>query len=608
LETSLREGALFRARHRRRDGSVIPVEVSSRGVLLGDEEVLVSVVRDVSESDAALARILLLNRIHRAINAVDQALVGVRDRGVATRRTCEELVATGAFTAAWLGVPDGSGFLVPEASAGRIEGFFEEISIPLGAGPGERSPAATAFVEERTVVAQDWETDTRLDPLREAGRRRGYRSSAACLVRCGGSVRGVLSIYASEAGVFVPDAVLLLEELARDLGLALDLAEAEERRARAEASLAQSEERYRKLFKENPAPMWVFDVETLRFLDANEATTQLYGYSREELLARTLRDIRPAEDVPALEADVRVARTGIRTSGPWRHLRKDGSERFVEIVTYDVAFEGRAARLVLASDLTERRAAEEEVRRLTAELEERVERRTEELVAKSKELEAFAYSISHDLRAPLRAIDGFSRMIEEEQAARLDEEGRRLLGVVRSNARRMGQLIDDLLAFSRAGRQDLRRSRVETGELVRSVLSELLPEAEREHSDVRIGDLPPAQADPALLRQVFVNLLSNAVKFTSTRPRRRLEVTGRRDGERVTYEIADNGVGFDMRYASKLFGVFQRLHGREFEGTGVGLALVERIVVRHGGTVAARGEVDQGATFTISLPDEGVCS
>ncbi len=842
------EGALYRSLHRRRDGSVVPVEVSSRAVVLGDEELLVSVVRDVSENEAALARVLLLNRIHRAISAVDQALVEVRDRGSVLRRTCEELIATGEFTAAWVGVPDGDGFLVPEASAGRVEGFFEEVSIPLEAGPGEGSPAATAFLEGRSVVAEDWETDPRLGPYREAGRRRGYRSSAACPVWSGGAVRCVLSIYASEPGVFVPDAVLLLEELARDLGLSLDLVEAEERGVRAEASLAESEERYRKLFEQNPAPMWVFDIETLRFLDVNAATTELYGYSREELLARTLRDIRPTDDVPALEADVQVERTGIRRSGPWHHLRKDGRKLLVEIVTHDVTFEGRAARLTLANDVTERarteekiraffdsgmvgaifgdvhgnilaandeflrivgydredlehggprwdaitppewlpidaeriveakqrgictpyekeyfrkdgtrvsvlvgyalvgekreesvgfildqtdrkeasarlavttrlleavvtgssapivtldrdgavtswnpaaeevfgwsaeevigrslpaappkaeaeiRAilaevlsgtpvtgrevrpermdgshvdvvvsaapltgsegavtgavavlvdvsarvrAEEEVRRLNAELEVRVERRTEELLAKSKELDAFAYSISHDLRAPLRAIDGFSRMIEEEQAARLDEEGRRLLGVVRFNARKMAQLIDDLLAFSRSGRQDLRRSRVETGELVRSVLAEVLPEEEREASDVKIGDLPPVQADPALLRQVFVNLLSNAVKFTSTRSGRRLEVSGWRDGRRVVYEVTDNGVGFDMRYAGKLFGVFQRLHGREFEGTGVGLALVERIVARHGGTVSARAEVDHGATFTISLPDEG---
>ena len=171
-------------------------------------------------------------------------------------------------------------------------------------------------------------------------------------------------------------------------------------------------------------------------------------------------------------------------------------------------------------------------------------------------------------------------------------------------ARRL-ELIDDLLAFSRAGRHDLRRSRVDVDELVASVLSEVLPEEERARSDVRVGPLPPVLGDPALLRQVFVNLIANAVKFSATRPRRSVEVTGRREDGRVSYEVRDNGVGFDMRYAGKLFGVFQRLHGREFEGTGVGLALVERIVERHGGSVVACGEPDRGAAFTIFLPDAG---
>lgn len=256
-------------------------------------------------------------------------------------------------------------------------------------------------------------------------------------------------------------------------------------------------------------------------------------------------------------------------------------------------------------DVSARVKAEEEVLRLNADLEERVERRTAELVAKSKELESFAYSISHDLRAPLRAIDGFSRLLVEDHAERLDPEGRRLLQVVRENARRMGQLIDDLLTFSRAGRHELRKVRVDVGEVVRAVLEEVLPDQERGQSEVRIGDLPPVAADPALLRQVFVNLLANAVKFSATRPRRMVEVSGRREPGRVLYEVTDNGVGFDMRYAGKLFGVFQRLHGREFEGTGVGLALVERIVSRHGGAVSARGEVGVGASFTLSFPDEG---
>jgi len=848
LRSISRDGVLYRARHVRKDGTVVPVEVSARALSLEGEEVIVAVVRDVSENEEALEKIRFLNRLLRTINAVDQALVGVRDRDTVLAMACEEIVRTGEFTVASFGVPDGNGGLGIAASAGKTEGFFEEVGPTLRSGPGSPSGAGTAYLEGRTVVVDDWETDPLAGPVREAGLKRGYLSSAACPVRSDGAVRGVLSVYASERGAFVPEAVLLLEDLARDLGLALELVESEARRREAEASLLESEERYRELFDQNPAPMWVYDLETFRFLAVNEAATGLYGWTREEFLARTIREVRPVADVPALEAEVLVPRSGVRRSGPWRHLRKDGSELRVEIVTHDVDFEGRAARLVLANDVTERLrveeklraffdsgmagaifgdvhgnvlaandeylrivgytredlesgrlrwtditppqwlpvdaeriaeakergvctpyekeylrkdgrrvpvlvgyalvgesreesvafvldlterkeaearlaettrllqavvegspapiltldaegratswnpaaeavfgwsraevvgrplpivppeaedesagflaevlsgrsfagrevrrrrrdgslvdvsvaaaplrdaagtvtgvaeilvdvsarlAAEEEVRALNAELELRVERRTEELLAKSKELESFAYSISHDLRAPLRAIDGFSRVIEEEYGPRLDDEGHRLLDVVRGNARRMGQLIDDLLVFSRAGRQELRKSRVDAAELVRSVVAELVPKEEVGRTELVLGDLPAAMADPSLLRQVFVNILSNAVKFSAGRPRRRLEVRGRREAGRVIYEFIDDGVGFDMRFAGKLFGVFQRLHGREFEGTGVGLALVERIVARHGGTVTATGEVGRGATFTVSLPDEG---
>lgn len=849
LDRARAEGVRFRTRHLRRDGSAFPVEVSARPVVLDGEELVVSVVRDVSESEGALSRMRLLNRLLRTVKAVDEALVAARERPAVLGTACREIVGTGGFEVAWFAAPDDSGRLVPEARAGRDDGFFEEAGGALPAGAGGRSVASRAFQEGRTVVVDDWRTDPLVAPVRELGLRRGYRSSAVTPVRSGRGPEGVLGIYSTEPGAFGPDAVVLLEELARDVGLALDLADAEDRRLRAESSLAESEARYRKLFDENPAPMWVFDVATLRFLAVNEAATALYGFSREEFLGMTLRDIRPPEDAALLESDVLVPRTGIRRSGPWRHRRKDGGERMVEIVTYDVVFDGRPARLTLANDVTEklkaeeklraffesgisgaifadvhgnvfaandeflrivgysrddlgsgrlrwteitppewlprdaagiaeakergvctpyekeyvrkdgtrvpvlvgyalvgeardesvafvldltarmeaearleettrllravvdgapvpiftldsagvvtswnpaaervfgwtaeeavgrtlpivppsaeaqfrgfvaevavaggsfsgrevrrlrkdgtlidvsiaaaplrgpsgevrglaavlsdvsaRVRAEEEIRRLNAGLEERVERRTEELVAKTKELEGFAYSISHDLRAPLRAIDGFSRLVEEEHAAGLDEEGRRLLGVVRANARRMGQLIDDLLAFSRAGRHELRRSRVDVGALVSAVLEEVLPAEERPRSDVVVGDLPHALADPALLRQVFVNLLSNAVKFSATRPRRRLEVSGRRENGRASFTVEDNGVGFDMRYAGKLFGVFQRLHGREFEGTGVGLALAERIVSRHGGAIEAWSEVGRGARFTVSLPDEG---
>jgi signal transduction histidine kinase len=244
----------------------------------------------------------------------------------------------------------------------------------------------------------------------------------------------------------------------------------------------------------------------------------------------------------------------------------------------------------------------EKVRAHASELEERVLERTAELEATNKELESFSYSVSHDLRAPLRAVDGYARMLEEDHAARLDEEGRRLLGVVRSSSLRMGQLIDDLLAFSRLGRQQPARRPLDMAQLAREVAGELGPGGER----VQVGALPAANADPALIRQVWSNLIGNALKYSGKRSDSRVEVGGQEDPEESVYWVRDNGVGFDPRYAAKLFGVFQRLHkAEEFPGTGVGLAIVQRVVTRHGGRVWAESKLGEGACFYFSLPREG---
>ena len=251
----------------------------------------------------------------------------------------------------------------------------------------------------------------------------------------------------------------------------------------------------------------------------------------------------------------------------------------------------------------QRRHAEEETRRLNQELEHRVAERTAELEAANKELEAFSYSVSHDLRAPLRHIEGFVEILLSTKAASLDGEANGFLRTIAESSRQMGRLIDDLLAFSRTARAELRKSRLPLAEMVESLIRDLRKETESRQVEWVIGDLPQIEADPALLRQVLLNLLNNALKYTRTRKLARIEFgTLPSETEHILF-VRDNGVGFDMRYVHRLFGVFQRLHrAADFEGTGVGLANVRRIISRHGGRTWAEGQVNGGATFYFTLP------
>ncbi|HET6282102.1 MAG TPA: ATP-binding protein [Polyangia bacterium] len=259
--------------------------------------------------------------------------------------------------------------------------------------------------------------------------------------------------------------------------------------------------------------------------------------------------------------------------------------------------------LHLVEDLADRAALAINNGRLLEDLERRVSERTKELESANRELEAFCYSVSHDLRAPLRAIDGFSQILEEDHGKFLDPNGRGVIETIRRNARRMAQLIDDLLRFSRLGRQAMNPTRVPMRAMVESLTEELRTTEPSRTLDIRIGPLPPALCDKDLIRQVWINLLGNAVKYTRGRSTAVVEVDGVLDGAEIRYTVKDNGAGFDPQFTSKLFSVFQRLHNAsQFEGTGVGLALVERIVSRHGGRVWAEGRLEEGATFGFALP------
>jgi PAS domain S-box-containing protein len=339
----------------------------------------------------------------------------------------------------------------------------------------------------------------------------------------------------------------------------------------------------------------------------NRGAEEFYGWTAEQVVGKVtthqlLQTVFPA---PLEQINAKLLRTG-RWEGELVHTKRDGTQVVVASRwSMEQDEQGRPlATLETNNDISERKRAEEEIRKLNAELEQRVIERTTELKATNKELEAFAYSISHDLRAPLRHMAGYAELLQKNASTILDEKSRRYMTMILESAKRMGDLIDDLLAFSRIGRAETRMTMVSLEQLVKEALSEVRQETDGRNMDWRIGALPNLYGDRSMLRLALVNLVSNAVKFTRKRPQPEIEI-GCVDGkeDEIVVFIRDNGVGFEMKYVNKLFGVFQRLHRtEEFEGTGIGLATVQRIIHRHGGRVWAEGLVDRGATFYFSVP------
>jgi PAS domain S-box-containing protein len=371
-------------------------------------------------------------------------------------------------------------------------------------------------------------------------------------------------------------------------------------RKQAEAALQASEERYRALFEYAPDGIVIADQQGY-YLDANTSMCRMLGYTRDELIGLHASDIVTQAEIPHIGSALGMLQAKSDHQREWQFRRKDGSTFPADVIATQMP-DGNL--LAVIRDITERKQTDDKIRELNAELEERVARRTAELEASNRELEAFSYSVSHDLRAPLRAVDGFSQAVLEDFGPALPAEGRRQLQVIRQSAQRMGGLIDDLLAFSRLGRQPVGKRAVEPASLVGAVLETLDAQREGRRVEVIVGGLPVCQGDPALLKQVWINLLSNALKYTRKRDQAVIEVGCRRQTEENVYFVRDNGAGFDMRYADKLFGVFQRLHRAEdYEGTGVGLAIVQRIVHRHGGRIWAEAAPDHGATFYFTLEE-----
>jgi len=374
---------------------------------------------------------------------------------------------------------------------------------------------------------------------------------------------------------------------------------------RIETALFESEKLFHSVFEQAATAILIADSRA-RLVDFNQRLCDMLGYSREELLGRSINDFGYVDDIEKNRADALKLLSGMETKSIWekRYIRKDGAILWtlsgVTLLCDDL---GQPKMFIaIMEDITDRKSTEMKLTELNAGLEKRVKERTHELELINKELEAFNYSVSHDLRAPLRSMSGFAQALWEDYGKLLPEEGRGYIQRIEISTQRMEDLIDDLLKLSRLGHKPVERLKIHPAKIAALVWEELKEDVGERSIRFKVGKIPACMADPVLLKQVYTNLISNSIKYTRPRPVAEITLGSTvKDGQVILW-IKDNGVGFDMQYADKLFGIFQRLHsGFEFEGMGVGLAIVQRIIFRHHGSIWAEAAPDAGASFYFTL-------
>jgi PAS domain S-box-containing protein len=589
---------------------------AGRLVALGAQDYIAKERADGERLQRSLHYALQRHELEMALRRQNQALRALSDcnrvvgraqrRAELLRDVCKVIVERAGYRFAWIGAlgSDPEREVQPLAWAGHAQSYLAKIRIRLDDPLSGRGPAARALRERRTQLVADVATDPNFAPWREAALAHGYRSVVTLPLCTKGGFRGVLAVYSTEPRAFDQQATRLLEELAANLDVGLERIEAEERRAQAEREQRLAEVRYRVLAE--VAPVGIFHVTARGYCTyVNDRLCEIVRRPREQLLGDRWQELLSAAELGRLLAQwggsgrQEIFRSEVQ-------LRGEGDERLW--VTVQLAPVGELAATHLGYvgavvDVTARRRAEEALEQLNRSLEQKVRERTRELEEAVSELESFSHSLAHDIRAPLRRVVAFCELLFLRCAPELPEKAVYYARLARENAAHLDRLLEDLLALARVRSRPLRRQRVDFSALCRRILTALREGDPGRSVQWEVEAGLTLEADPNLIEVVAVNLLENAWKYTRGKPEARIWVGRETVAGEVWYYVRDNGAGFDPQYADRLFRPFSRLHrAEEFEGTGIGLATVYRVITRHGGTVRAEGRPGEGATFAFTVP------
>jgi PAS domain S-box-containing protein len=564
---------------------------------------------DITERKRAEEALHHLNRQLRAISDCNEVLLRAEDEQTLLNDICRIVCDEAGYCMTWVGYAerDEAKAVRPVAWAGVEDGYLAAINITWADTERGRGPTGAAIRTGETAYIQDFTTDPSIALWRESALQRGYRCTIALPLKDETSrTFGALSIYSAEPNAFTPEEIKLLEGLAGDLAFGITTLRTRVERDQAERKLRESEKRFAAAFHASPNLIAITTLDGT-LVEVNEGYSHLLGYSRAESIGETTTELAiwgdPADRLTFISS---LKNTGQITDFETTLRRKDGSLVTVIDSARTIKLQGETCVLSVVHDITERKRAEAELQQHREHLKDLVAERTAELEAKSRELETFAYSVSHDLKAPLRGIDGYSRLLLDDHAAQLDDEGRTFLHTIRSAANQMDELINDLLDYSRLERRSMHTVAVDLPGLVEAVVAEFAADIEQRGVDLGV-DVPcqTVTAEAEGLAQALRNILSNALKFTRDAPVPQIEIGGRETEKACILWVRDNGIGFDMQYHDRIFEIFQRLYrGEDYPGTGVGLAIVRKAMERMGGRVWAESAPGRGATFYLEIPVE----